>query len=98
MVRLLARHHADLNIVWGGGTPLMGSIMTYDWEIATTLLELGADPNYKDATDQDAASAFCDAIRGMPVNDLNRGIPALAKAFADRGVHLPCVGEIDKYR
>ena len=97
-VRLLAQHHADLNIIWGGGTPLMGAIMTYDWEIATTLLELGADPNYKDVTGHDAASAFCDAIQGIPATDRNRGIPALAKAFADRGVRLPCAGEIDKYR
>ena len=97
-VRLLARHGADLNVVWGGGTPLMGSIMTYDWEIATTLLELGADVHYKDVAGHDVAFAFCDAIQGLPATERNRGVPALAKAFTNCGIHLPCARETDKYR
>ena len=99
MVRLLAKHHADLNIVWGGSTPLMGSIITYQWELATTFLELGADTHYKDLHGQDAASVFCEQVQAVPASDRNRrGIPPLAKAFADRGVRLPCAQEIDKFR
>ncbi len=99
LLRLLAKHGADLNVVWGGDPPLIVEIITYHWTTATTLLELGADVNYRDRLGRDAASEFCRQVSELTAVPSNRaGIPPLARAFEARGVHLPCAGELDKFR
>ena len=100
MVRLLARHGADLNVVYSTRTPLISAVMSEEWVKAATLLGAGADPTCKDMHGRDAAAVFCERLQGLPTSyEPNRvGVPLLAKAFADRGVQLPCAGEVDKFR
>lgn len=47
-IRLLARYDADLNETAVDETPFLGAIKTSHFGPAKVLLELGADPNYRD--------------------------------------------------
>ena len=47
-IRLLARHGADVNQSALDETPFLGAIKTSHFAPAAVLLELGADPNYRD--------------------------------------------------
>ena len=98
-IRLLAKHGADLNIVWGGDPPLIAALLSSEWTMATTLLELGADTTYKDRLGRTAESVFCRQVnRIAPVPKNKAEIPPLAKAFMGRGVHLSCTAELEKFR
>lgn len=98
-IRLLAKHGADINVVWGGDPPLIAALLASEWTMATVLLELGADTSYKDRLNRTAESVFCRQVsRITPVPKNKAEIPPLAKAFADRGVHLSCEAELGKFR
>jgi uncharacterized protein len=47
-IRLLASHGADVNRPFDGESPLLGAIKWSHFRAAKALLELGADPDYRD--------------------------------------------------
>ncbi len=98
-LRLLAKAGADLNAVWGGYTPLQLAITIFQWQMATTLLELGADPSLKDFFGETASDMLCESIKNLPATPENKaGIPALFNAFKERGVQVPCEGEAARFQ
>ena len=46
-IQLLAQAGADINVEWGGGTPLLNAVDGGSWTVATMLLNLGADTRYR---------------------------------------------------
>ena len=61
-IKLLARAGADINVVWGAGTPLYASIGAMAWKVAATLLDLGADAQWRSPgglTQDTAGETFC---------------------------------------
>lgn len=104
-IRLLARAGADINVVWND-TPLYASIGSMAWRVAATLLDLGADAQWRSPgglTQYTAAERFCNLLtrsnnplRATPTN--HQAVSELFAAFARRGVVLPCAPEAARFR
>lgn len=104
-VRLLAAAGADINVVWGAGTPLYGAVSAGSWDVARALLELGADTQWRSpggATQYTVAESLCHMftrpnfpLRVTAVDYKN--LHALFDAFARRGVVLPCAKDSEKF-
>jgi ankyrin repeat protein len=98
-LRLLSTARADINVVWGGGTPLMSAVTVYLWDMATSLLDLGADASFANRTGLRAVDRFCKTASQVPADAENRrGILRLVDAFQRRGVAMPCEATIQKFR
>jgi hypothetical protein len=105
-IKLLARAGADINVVWGTGTPLYASIGSMDWSVAATLLDLGADVQWRSPgglTQYTAGERFCRAVahpesplKATPTN--HQAVSELFAAFARRGVALSCASEAARFR
>lgn len=103
-VRLLAGAGADINVVWGPGTPLYGAIGAMSWDVARTLLELGADTQWRrpGRVNYTAGESLCGMFTSpnFPVRVTREGhksLVALFEAFARRGVVLPCAKDSEKF-
>ena len=104
-LKLLAHAGADINVVWGD-TPLYAAIGAMSWRVARTLLDLGADAQWRSPgglTQYNAGESFCNLLtraqnplRATPTN--HQAISELFAAFARRGVVLPCAGEAARFR
>ena len=104
-IKLLARAGADINVIWSG-TPLYASIGAMDWSVAATLLDLGADVQWRSLgglTQYTAAERFCNlltrsnnSLKATPTN--RQAVSELFAAFARRGVVLPCASEAARFR
>lgn len=105
-IKLLVRAGADINFVWGAGTPLYASIASMGWKVAATLLDLGADAQWRSPgglNQETAGETFCwlltrsnNPLRATPTN--HRAVSDLFAAFARRGVVLPCASEATRFR
>ena len=104
-IKLLARAGADINVIWSG-TPLYASIGSMDWNVAATLLDLGADAQWRSPgglTQYTASERFCNLLtrsnnplKATPTN--RQAILELFAAFARRGVALSCASEAARFR
>ena len=98
-LELLAKAGADLNVVWGGKSPLVDAIAGKSWKSAAMLLKLGADTTFKDSRGDSAADWWCGQLKKQPASEKFRpDILALADAFAARGVTLACASEVARFR
>jgi ankyrin repeat protein len=97
-VILLIKDGADINAEWGGGTPLYNAISSGSWDIATNLLELGAQTTHQDKRGKTAVDLFCGDLSRIRITDKTRkSIPSLYKAFMSRGVSLNCDKELSRF-
>ena len=104
-IKLLARAGADINAIWSG-TPLYASIGSMAWKVAATLLDLGADTQWRPqgGLHQDTAGdGFCwlvtrsnNPLKATPTN--HQAVSELFAAFARRGVALSCASEAARFR
>lgn len=105
-IKLLVRAGADINFVWGAGTPLYASIASMGWKVAATLLDLGADAQWRSPgglNQETAGETFCwlltrsnNPLKATPTN--HQAVSELFAAFARRGVVLPCAAEAARFR
>jgi Ankyrin repeats (3 copies) len=100
-IKLLAKAGADLNVVWGS-TPLYSALGASNYSVASALLDLGADTNWRSPggkTQYTAAERFCQYVpRMQPSAKINKDIIALFAAFERRGVTLACKAEVERFR
>lgn len=103
-LELLAGAGADINVVWGSGTPLYGAIGAMSWDVAHTLLDLGADPHWRSRGGHEytAGESLCNLFMrpNFPIRVTRDGFKSLAAlfdAFARRGVVLTCAKDLEKY-
>jgi hypothetical protein len=99
---------ADINYVWNDRTVLYGAIQSNNWKVATFLLELGADADFRPTgglRHDTAAELFCAYLSGaenIKKVEINPGdinvIQNLISAFEKRGVVLTCINEINKFK
>ena len=104
-IKLLARAGADIDVVWGSGTPLYASIGSMAWRVAAALLDLGAEAQWRSPgglTQYTAGERFCRTVahpesplKATPTN--HQAVSELA-AFARRGVALSCASEAARFR
>ncbi len=104
-IKLLAAAGADINVNWGG-TPLYASIGSMAWTVAATLLDLGADTQWRPqgGLHQDTAGeGFCwlvtrsnNPLKATATN--HQAVSELFAAFARRGVVLPCAPAAARFR
>ena len=99
-VQLLASAGGDINVVWGAGTPLTAAIAGLSWAMATTLLDLGADTEWrkeKGKVRTTAGEKLCNFFtRERPLKiprELHGDVRELFMAFERRGVKLSCTVE-----
>lgn len=98
-VKLLGSAGADLNAIWGGGTPVMRALEVGRWEVAATLIDLGADLGFKNSFGETALDLTCRFMAGLPANEANKkGITAVARSLKLRNRVLPCKDEVDRFR
>lgn len=98
-VSLLVKAGGDVNVVWGNNTPLTAAVTTFKWDMAMALLQLGADPKWKDKFGETAADRLCDYAKRAQVTAKNRPrVGQLADAFANRGVAAPCAEQLSRFR
>lgn len=101
-IKLLVRAGADINVVWGSGTPLYAAISAGCWECATTLLDLGANTAWESRSPRGAMMAadnLCkrfDRLRPTPTN--RKPILDLFAAFERRGVKVTCSADAERFR
>ncbi len=96
---LLANAGADINISWGGGTPLFQALMSMSWDAAAVLLDLGADVTLGDSPGERAVDLFCKDVDRVPANASNKPrISRLYESFRKRGVPVPCEGRMTRFR
>lgn len=103
-LRLLAAAGADINVVWGSGTPLYGAIGAMSWDMARTLLELGADTSWRrrGGPQYTAGESLCNMFTrpNFPLRVNREGYKSLADlfaAFAHRGVTLSCANDLPRF-
>ena len=100
-IQLLAKAGADINLEWGGGTPLLNAVDGGSWTVATMLLNLGADTRYrtKGRLQYTADESLCKLMPRLQPTPTNRKpVLDLFAAFARRGVKLSCVAEAERFR
>jgi ankyrin repeat protein len=101
-LQLLAQAGADINKVWGSGTPLYAALGALNFDAATTLLDLGADTNWRSPggkTQYTAPERFCVMLGRLQPTDKNRRpIQNLFAAFERRGVKLACAAEAARFK
>jgi Ankyrin repeats (3 copies) len=101
-MRLLANAGTRLNVVWGSGTPLYAAIGSLNFEAAASLLDLGADADWRtpgDKVNETAGTRFCRLIvRTQPTATNRKPVLQLFAAFERRGVKLPCAAEADRFK
>ena len=98
-VKLLHDAGADINVVWGGFTPVMRALWVGRWEIARVLIDLGADLSFRDASGFTALDRACQFMNKIPVNRGNReGISALVISLSRRNLSLPCQADVERFR
>jgi Ankyrin repeats (3 copies) len=101
-IRTLAKSGVNLNVVWGGGTPLYVAIDATSFEAAAALLDLGADVSWrvpKGKVQDTADESFCQlAKRLQPTASSRKPVLDLFAAFERRGVKLPCASEAERFK
>jgi Ankyrin repeat len=101
-VSLLAKAGANINAQWGGGTPLLSAVDSASWAVAATLLDLGADTQFRSPggkVQYTAAESFCASIARFKATATNRqAIAELFAAFERRGVKLPCADQAQRFK
>ena len=91
VIEALVSAGSQIDEYWGGGTPLMRSIIMCLWTMAETLLRLGADPNLKNSFGSQPAELLCERASIVPHTlDNCNGITQVANAFNARGIKCPC--------
>jgi hypothetical protein len=97
--KLLASAGADLNVVWGGATPVMSAMEIGQWEVAQALIDLGADLKFKNHFGETALDLACQFVKGLPVNEANKkGIAGIVQSLSRRSVELPCREGLSRFR
>ena len=101
-IQWLAKAGADINVVWGSGTPLYSAINAESLACAAVLLDLGADTHWRKKgglSQMNAAENFCsDMDRRHPTPTNRKPVLDLFAAFARRGVQLSCAAEAERFR
>ena len=72
IIRMLAKAGADINLVWGGKSPLQYAIVAMQWTSAVTLVELNADPSVRSMQKENAAELFCRLLARTTPTPSNR--------------------------
>lgn len=72
ILRLLAKAGADINLVWGGYSPLQAAIVAMQWTSAVTLVQLNADPSVRSTQNENAAELFCELLKQTKPTPANR--------------------------
>lgn len=101
-IALLAKAGVNLNVVWGGGTPLLTAVDSASWEAAGLLLDLGADTQWRSPggkTQYTAGESFCSLLPRLQPTKTNRGpLLSLFAAFERRGVKLACADQAQRFK
>ena len=101
-LKLLAKAGANINVIWGSGTPLYGAISAESLECATALLELGADTDWRKPggkSQMNAAENFCfNMNRRQPTANNRKPVLDLFAAFERRGVKVPCADQAQRFK
>ena len=101
-LELLVRAGADINVIWGMGTPLFAAIGAVNFAAAAKLLDLGANSDWRSPGGKSQPTAgellcsFMDRMQPTPTN--RKPVLDLFAAFARRGVKLSCVAEAERFR
>ena len=101
-LELLVRAGADINVIWGVGTPLFAAIGADNFAAAAKLLDLGANSDWRSPGGKSQPTAgellclFMDRLQPTPTN--RKPVLDLFAAFARRGVKLSCVAEAERFR
>jgi hypothetical protein len=105
-LKLLAQAGVDINVVWGSGTPLYAAIGAQAWKMATMLLDLGAETNWRKSgglNQYTAAESFCNQLMRangpvQPTLQNRKDVIDLFVAFERRGVVLACAEQATRFR
>ena len=101
-LQLLVRAGADINAVWGSGTPLYAALGATNFAAAAALLDMGANVDWRSPggkTQYTAGERFCSFMdRMQPTAKNKQPISDLFAAFARRGVKLPCAAEAERFK
>ncbi|MEP6504415.1 MAG: ankyrin repeat domain-containing protein [Betaproteobacteria bacterium] len=96
---LLVRAGADINLVWGGNTPVQSAMVGLTWKAAATLLSLGADPAVRNPHGEDAGMVFCSLLERLkPTPTNHQAVWAVGSALKSRGASLICDDKLSQFR
>ena len=62
---MLKKAGANIDLLWGGYSPVQAAMVQQDWVSVVTLLQLGANPDIKSAQGETAATTFCRLLGRM---------------------------------
>lgn len=62
---MLKKAGANIDLLWGGYSPVQAAMVQQDWVSVVTLLQLGANPDIKSAQGETAAATFCRLLGRM---------------------------------
>lgn len=99
-IGLLAGMGANINAVWGGGTPLASAFMVANWEAARILIDLGADFSWKDRLGETPLDLACETIKKVPPEFGNNkaGVKGVVDALKKRNITLPCANDVVRFQ
>jgi len=99
ILEILVKAGARIDAEWGGSTPVMTAIVTYSWEMATTLIDLNANLHFKNSAGKTAIDKMCQRAEQIPASDMNKkGIMSLYQAIRKRNIAVPCEHLLAKFR
>lgn len=96
---LLANAGADLNVEWAFNTPVQAAIGVLQWEMATALLELGADAKATNRRGQSVGETFCEVLARLQATPTNRGkVARTGDTISAGGGGLKCADRLAIFR
>lgn len=96
---MLVKAGADVNLVWGGYSPLQAAMVALRWGSAATLLALNADPNVRSTQGENAAATFCDLLKRLQPTATNRdNVLRVGEGLKGKGAALACENKLGKFR
>ena len=100
VVESLVKAGADVNAEWGNMSPFFAAVSTFNWPMATTLLTLGANANFKEKKGWSALDELCQSLARVPTDfkDNKAQVRQLLSALTERGVTLRCSDALQRWQ
>ncbi|EHR70164.1 hypothetical protein BurJ1DRAFT_1292 [Burkholderiales bacterium JOSHI_001] len=101
-LNLLVKAGAGIETVWGAGAPLYAAIAAANFAAAATLLDLGANTQWRSPggkIQDTAGESFCSLVPRLQPTKKNRDpLLKLFAAFERRNVKLACAAEAARFK
>ncbi len=98
IIRMLAKAGADINLVWGGYSPLQAAIVAMQWTSAVTLVELNTDPSVRSSQNENAAELFCRRLARTTPTPTNRQKIVRVGDGINAKIPLSCEAKLMEFR